>query len=82
MPMIDIDAFLNFKSVSEEKWRNASISDTVWGLQIQAQTRWNPGLTDGMITQYEILVGASFHPVDAVVQGSNVQTAFARKAFR
>jgi hypothetical protein len=62
IPMLDIDTFLNFKSVSEEKWRNASISDTVWGLQIQAQTRLNPGLTDGMITQYEISVGASFHP--------------------
>jgi hypothetical protein len=30
-------------------------------LQTQAQTRWNPGLTDDMITQYDVAVGASCH---------------------
>jgi hypothetical protein len=60
--MLDIDSFLKFKTVSEAKWRNASIGNTVWGLQIQAQTRWNPGLTEEMITHYEISLSASFHP--------------------
>jgi hypothetical protein len=59
--MYPIDSFLKFKSVSEEEWRNASFKGTSWGFQIQAQTRWNPGLTDEMITQYELAVDASFH---------------------
>jgi hypothetical protein len=59
--MVDIDSVLRFKSASEEKWRNASIKGTSWGFQIQAQTRWNPGLTDETITQYELAVDASFH---------------------
>jgi hypothetical protein len=33
--MLDIDSFLKFKSVSEEKWRNASIKGTIWA--------FNPG---------------------------------------
>jgi hypothetical protein len=48
--MLDIDSILAFKSASEENWRNTSIKGTVWGFQIQAQTRWNPGLTDETIT--------------------------------
>ena len=60
--MLDIDSVLAFKSASEEKWRNTSIKGAVWGFQIQAQTRWNPGLTDETVTQCEVAVGASFHP--------------------
>jgi hypothetical protein len=60
--MLDIDSVLAFKSASEEKWRNTSINDTSWGFQIQARTRWNSGLTDETIKQYEVAAGASFHP--------------------
>ncbi|MGA7318121.1 MAG: hypothetical protein WBX22_29615 [Silvibacterium sp.] len=60
--MLDIDSFLAFKSASEEKWARRSIKDTVWGFQIQAQTRWNPGLTDDAIAQYEEAIDSSFHP--------------------
>jgi len=60
--MLDIDSVFAFKSASEEKWRNISIKGTSRGFQIQAQTRWNPGLTDETITQYEVAVGASFPP--------------------
>jgi len=60
--MLDIDPVLAFKSASEEKWGRTSIKNTVWGFQIQAHTRWNPGLTDEAIRQYEIAVDASFHP--------------------
>jgi hypothetical protein len=58
--MLDIDSFLTFKSASEEKWARISIKDTVWGFQIQAQTRWNPGLTDDAIAQYEEAITTSF----------------------
>lgn len=51
--MLDIDPVLAFKSASEEKWGRTSIKNTVWGFQIQAHTRWNPGLTDEAIRQYE-----------------------------
>jgi hypothetical protein len=61
MRMLEIDSVLAFKSASEEKWRTTSIKDTVWGFQIQAQTRWNPGLTDEAIRQYEDALDASFH---------------------
>ncbi len=60
--MLDIDSVLAFKAASETKWRNTSVKGSTWGFQIQAGTRWNPGLTDQVIAQYEVAVGASFHP--------------------
>jgi len=60
--MLDIDSFLAFKSASEERWARIPIKDTVWGFQIQARTRWNSGLTDDAIAQYEEAISTSFHP--------------------
>jgi hypothetical protein len=38
-----IDAFLAFKSASEQKWDRTSINDNVWGFQLQKHTLWNLG---------------------------------------
>ena len=62
MTMPDIDLFVAFKSACEEKWARISIKDTVWGFQIQPQTRWNPGLTDEAIAQYQNAITIPFHP--------------------
>jgi hypothetical protein len=56
-----IDAFMAFKSASEQKWDGTSINDKVRGFQFQTRTRWNPGLTDEAIAQYEQLLDTSFH---------------------
>jgi hypothetical protein len=53
--------FSHLSQLQKKKWRNTSIKGT-WGFQIQAQTRWNPGLTDKTVMQYEVAVGASFPP--------------------
>jgi hypothetical protein len=60
--MLDSDFVAAFKCASEERWRESSIKGTIWGFQFQARTRWNPGLADEMIAQYETEVDARFPP--------------------
>jgi hypothetical protein len=57
------DFFQVFKLASEEKWRTTSIRQDLWGFQFQPGTRWNRGLSDAEIAQYEAAVGARF-PLD------------------
>ena len=55
--------FAAFKLASEEMWSNKSIRENVWGFQLQPGTRWNPGLSDGEIREYEAVVDISFPSV-------------------
>ena len=43
----------SFKERTEAAWRCAHIDPVIIGLQFQAGTRWNPGLTDGQIELFE-----------------------------
>ena len=55
--------FAAFKLASEEMWSNKSIRENVWGFQLQPGTRWNRGLSDGEIREYEAVVDISFPSV-------------------
>ena len=55
--------FAAFKLASEEMWSNKSIRENVWGFQLQPGTRWNPGLSDEEIREYEAVVDISFPSV-------------------
>lgn len=52
--------FIWFKVTSEHHWIQAPIHSNIYGLQIQAGTRWLPGLTESEITRFEAELGFSF----------------------
>jgi len=52
--------FLWLRVTSEHFWTQAPINSTIYGFQIQAGTRWLPGLTEGEIARFEADLGFSF----------------------
>ena len=57
-------AFLaEFKRATEAKWSERSIHPGLYGFQFRRGTRWNPGLPDDKITEYETDLGLQF-PTD------------------
>jgi hypothetical protein len=54
--------FTRIRELSEEKWRTVWIRKEIWGFQIQAGTRWNSGLADSEIAEFESKVKANFPP--------------------
>ena len=61
--MLTRDFLLAFKSATEERWRTRTIDRRVYGFQFQQGTRWNPGLSDVTIREYENRVSVRF-PTD------------------
>lgn len=58
--MLTDDFLAEFKRRTEENWSHASISPHIYGFQFQAGTRWNPGLSDDEIAEYEDAVSVRF----------------------
>lgn len=57
-------AFLaEFKRSTEARWSERSIEPGLYGFQFQRGTRWNPGLPDDKIAEYEADLGLRF-PMD------------------
>jgi len=56
--------WITFKTISEKRFKTARIQ-ACWGFQIQKNTKWNSGLTQGEIELLEQQVGFKF-PVDYV----------------
>ncbi len=48
------------KDSSERAWKTVPLNDKIYGFQIQAATKWNPGLTSDQIAQYETDIGFKF----------------------
>ncbi len=48
------------KKISEQAWESKPLKDEVYGFQIQAGTKWNPGLTTDQIAHYEADIGFAF----------------------
>lgn len=62
----EIDDFLdNFKFSTEAKWRTQPVNPTLYGFQLQPGTRWNPGLSEAAILEYQEVLGLSF-PYDVL----------------
>lgn len=52
---------MQFKAKTELKWANRKINSTIYGFQIQENTKWLPGLTEESIDSYELELGVKFH---------------------
>ena len=61
--MLSFDFLTEFKKATEQKWSQQSVNPTLSGFQFQRGTRWNPGLSDDKIAEYENILGVRF-PVD------------------
>ena len=58
--MISPDFLWELKRATEQKWNHESIDPTVSGFQFQRGTRWNPGLSNLEILEYENSLGMRF----------------------
>jgi hypothetical protein len=72
------DFLAEFKPATEEKWSERPIDRTVCGSQFQRGARWDPGLPDERIAEYEGALGVRF-PHDFVaflraVNGTDLPT--------
>jgi hypothetical protein len=51
--MISPDFLAELKRVTEKQWSEESPDPTMYGFQFQRGTRWNPGLSNHEIQEYE-----------------------------
>jgi hypothetical protein len=58
--MLSSDFLAEFKRVTEAKWRQRPINPHLYGFQFQQGTRWNPGLSEEEIAEYEKFIGMRF----------------------
>jgi hypothetical protein len=58
--LLDRNFLEAFKRATEQKWSRQSIDPTISGFQFQPGTRWNPGLSDDKIAEYEGALGVQF----------------------
>lgn len=57
---LDSDFFDNFKVATESKWRSQEIDPTIYGFQFQPGTKWNSGLSEPEIADYQQVLGVRF----------------------
>jgi hypothetical protein len=58
--MLDSDFLAKFKRSTEAKWSERSINPTLFGFQFQRGTRWNSGLSEEQIAEYEGVIAVTF----------------------
>lgn len=58
--MLSNEFLSDFKRETEAKWRDRSPNPNLYGFQFQQGTRWNAGLSDRQIAEYESVLKASF----------------------
>ena len=58
--MLTREMLIEFKTLTEQRWRQRPIDPSVFGFQVQQGTRWNPGLSDLDIARYESSLGTRF----------------------
>ena len=76
--LVDKKYFETFKRKTVEKWAGLKLNHSIYGFQIQQGTRWNPGLTNTQIIEYEKKMCIAF-PDDykcmlSVVNGTDLAT--------
>jgi hypothetical protein len=49
-----------FMGATEDKWRRTSINPPIYGFQFVRGTRWNPGLPEEAIREYEKALAVRF----------------------
>ncbi|MDR0467857.1 MAG: hypothetical protein LBG67_03310 [Campylobacteraceae bacterium] len=55
-----IDKFIELKKTSEDYWKNISIKKGVYGFQIQNGTKWNDGLSESQLVEFQKIMGFEF----------------------
>ena len=58
--IVDEQFLIEFKSKTEARWQNCQINHGIYGFQFQRGTRWNSGLSDQGILDYERSLGVQF----------------------
>jgi hypothetical protein len=58
--MLNDDFLLDFKRRTEDYWRQTPINPTLYGFQFQQGTRWNRGLSEEEVGEYEKVLGVRF----------------------
>lgn len=58
--MLSSSFLAEFKRVTEAKWHARPINPNIYGFQFQQGTRWNPGLSEDKIAEYENTIGVRF----------------------
>jgi hypothetical protein len=76
--MISPDFLSELKRATEQEWNHKSLDSTRYGFQFQRGTRWNPGLSNLEILEYEKALGVRF-PHDfraflSVMNGTDIPT--------
>lgn len=70
--MLSSDFLIQFKSATELMWRDQPMNPHIYGFQFQPGTRWNPGLSEERIAEYEDVVGIKFpHDYRAFLRAMN-----------
>lgn len=70
--LLDSGFLRGFKQATEAKWHLKSIDPTIYGFQFQEGTRWNPGLSDEQIADYEVALEVHFpHDFKALLREMN-----------
>ena len=58
--MLSSNFLTEFKRATEVKWHERPINPNIYGFQFQQGTRWNPGLSEEKIAEYENTLGVRF----------------------
>ena len=70
--MLSSDFLAEFQRATEAKWHEQPIDPHISGFQFQTGTRWNPGLTDEKIAEFEDVLGIQFpHDFRAFLRAMN-----------
>jgi len=70
--MLNSNFLMTFKSATELIWRDRSINPRVYGFQFQPGTRWNPGMSENKIAEFEDVLGTKFsHDFRALLRTMN-----------
>jgi len=74
--MLSSDFLAEFKHATEAKWSEKLIDPTLYGFQFQRGTRWNEGLSDETVTEYERVLSVRFpHDFKAFLREMNERTS-------
>src|SRR2546425_1369536 len=70
--MLSSDFLAEFQRATEAKWHEKPIDPHISGFQFQTGTRWNPGLSDEKIAEFEDVLGIQFpHDFRAFLRAMN-----------
>jgi hypothetical protein len=60
MRMITAHYLKEFRRITQSNWNSQTVRRDLYGFQFQPGTRWNHGLSDGALIEYQRAVGFEF----------------------